>query len=116
MERFRKKERVNAIDRLEEMFGKAAGPASDGQASLASPAHVEQGADRLPPELQKAVEAASEMIAKAERVLDTANAEDASELGAMLTDLRSALERRSENDIRKICNEMEDLVFYLHDA
>jgi molecular chaperone DnaK len=116
MERFRKKERVNAIDRIEEMFGTSAGPRPDGPTSLASPAHSEERADRLPPELQKAVEAASELIAKAERVLDTANAEDASELGAMLTDLRSALERRSETDIRKICNEMEDLVFYLHDA
>ncbi|HEV3120932.1 MAG TPA: heat-shock protein Hsp70, partial [Isosphaeraceae bacterium] len=100
----------------EEMFGKAASPTPDRPMSPAAVAQVEERADRLPPELQKAVEAASELIAKAERVLDTANAEDASELGAMLTDLRSALERRSEGDIRKICNEMEDLVFYLHDA
>jgi molecular chaperone DnaK len=116
MERFRKKERINAIDRLDEMFGKAALAGPDAQPSLASTGSGGHDPNNLPPELRKAVEAASDLIAKAERVLDTANSDDASELGAMVTDLRSALERRSEPEIRKICEEMEDLVFYLQDA
>jgi hypothetical protein len=33
----------------------------------------------------------------------------------MLADLQSAIERRSVEDIRKISDEIEDLVFYLED-
>jgi hypothetical protein len=33
----------------------------------------------------------------------------------MLADLQSAVERRSVEDIRKISDELEDLVFYLED-
>ena len=52
-------------------------------------------------------------VAKAERALPGANPEDADELRGLLDDLRSALDRRSEADIRRISAEVEDLVFYL---
>ena len=44
-----------------------------------------------------------------------ANPEDASELSAMLADLKSAVDRRSEAEIRGVMAEVEDLVFYLEE-
>lgn len=45
----------------------------------------------------------------------TANADDAAELKATVQDLRSAIDQRSEEKIRKVSAEVEDLVFYLED-
>ncbi len=112
MERFRTKQRTDAIDRLEAIF-ETTGDAGAGQASLPSPA---QPAETLAPGLQHAVDAANGLIAKAERILaEGANAEDAAELQGLLTDLRSAVASRSEDAIRKVSAEVEDLVFYLED-
>ncbi len=56
------------------------------------------------------------MRAKAERVLPSANAEDADELRAMLADLHGAVDAASVDRIRAVLHELEDLVFYLEDA
>ena len=63
-----------------------------------------------------AIEAARAVTLKADQLLPGANAEDAEELRAMLDDLRASVELRSENKIRDILREVEDLVFYLQDA
>ena len=52
----------------------------------------------------------------AERLLPAANPEDASELTALLVDLKLAVDRRSEDDIRPISVEVENIVFYLQDT
>ncbi|MGE5755635.1 MAG: Hsp70 family protein [Planctomycetaceae bacterium] len=108
IERFRTKQRTDAVDRLEAVFGTAA----ETEEASASPAPAPEA---LPPEVQQAVSAAKSLIARAERLQADANPEDAAELKAMLADLQSAVERRSVEDIRKISDELEDLVFYLED-
>ena len=70
----------------------------------------------MAPSLRVAVETARKLIAKAESLLPGANPEDASELRALLTDLRSAIDRRSEEGIQATSREIEDIVFYLEDA
>ena len=108
MARFRQRYRTNAVDRLEEMFQGAseyseAGPGLPSpvpSTSSVSPAHQ--------PEL--------DLISKAERVLPEANEEDASELSALIADLRSAIERDHSKAISTISSEIGDLVFYLEDS
>ena len=110
MERFRKKQRSDAVDRLEAVMGSV-----EPEGSLALPAPGDT-ADAIDPELRTALEAAEAIMSKAERVLPGANAEDADELRAMLDDLRGAVEARSADRIRSVLREVEDLVFYLEDA
>jgi molecular chaperone DnaK len=118
MERFRKRERTDALGRLDEMFASAAAEAAAAGAPSAgfAPISSSDDAESLPPDLREAIARANDLLAKADRALTSANAEDASELSAMLTDMQRALERRSAPEIRKISEEMEDLVFYLQDA
>jgi molecular chaperone DnaK len=115
MERFRTNQRTDAVDRLEAIFETAEGgpealPAP--QAPQPEPAGKEGD---LTPSQRQAIESARDLVAKAERVLPGANAEDAAELKALLADLRAAVERREEEVIRKVAAEVEDLVFYLED-
>jgi hypothetical protein len=70
----------------------------------------------MAPSLKSAIDAARALSAKADQLLPGANAEDAEELRAMLDDLRASVELRSEDRIRNILREVEDLVFYLQDA
>jgi molecular chaperone DnaK len=115
MQRFRTRQRTDAVDRLEEIFGTLP---DETAAEPASPAGESRAGDEPPmaPALREAVEAANRLIAKAERVACAANPEDAAELKAMLDDLRAAAARRSEDDIRRASDEVEDLVFYLEDT
>ena len=73
---------------------------------LAAQAYLQTG------DAQRA-EALFSRAAEAER---TAHAEDAAELKGLLVDLRSAVDSRSEPDIRRIAAEVEDLVFYLNEG
>jgi molecular chaperone DnaK len=127
MERFRKRQRSDAVDRLETVFGTVREEAGTAPA-LPAPAGAEDadGAGPIPgvapaaaemaPTLRQAIETAEALAAKAERVLPSANDEDAAELEAMLVDLRAAIARRDEDAIRASLREVEDLVFYLEDA
>jgi molecular chaperone DnaK len=128
MERFRRRERVDALERLEELFAE---PSPAGQAEHWRDDDEEY--DDLPddvidisiggasahevadPALREAIRAAESLLAKAPGLEAAAPTEDAAELKAMQSDLRSAISRRSLNDIERICAEMEDLVFYLQD-
>ncbi len=123
MERFRTRQRSDAVDRLEAVMGTVEGAEGPG-AGLALPApsgagdHAETAAPgaEVAPSLRQAMDSAEAAMAKAERVLPAANAEDARELDAMLIDLRDAIQTRSEDQIRAATREIEDLIFYLEDA
>jgi molecular chaperone DnaK len=124
-ERFRQRQRSDAVDRLEAVLG-GTPRASTGadQPVGAIPSRVDLAARTppakssadLPTTLRDAIESAEALAAKANSVLASANSEDAAELRAMLADLKLAVERRAEEDIRAIIREVEDLVFYLQDA
>ncbi|WP_406698196.1 Hsp70 family protein [Singulisphaera sp. Ch08] len=117
-ERFRQRQRTDAIDRLEEVFGTAENPIEIGNGeSSSTPADAldDQSAERLSPTLRQAIESATTLILKAEKIVAGANPEDAADLLAMLVDLRTAIDNRSEKAIRTISDEVTDLVFYLED-
>ena len=114
MERFRRKHRAGALERLDQVFDNAI-DAEAAQATFQDPAAEEAAAEILDPELRAAIESAEAMILKAGEAERAAHAEDAAELKGLLADLRSAVDSRSEVDIRKITAEIEDLVFYLDD-
>jgi len=110
MERFRRRHRTDAVDRLDAVFRTSADP-------LALPAPTPAGASPAPEAAPSpALRSARDLVAKAERVLAGANPEDAAELKALLVDLRAALDRGSEAEVGPIAHEVEDLVFYLEDA
>lgn len=119
MERFRKRQRTDARDRLDALYQGTVERVDRDESEFENagvPALEGNGEADLSASLREAIGAADAMIAKAERLMAVANAEDAAELKAMLHDLRAACERRSETDIRRILTEVEDLVFYLEDA
>ncbi len=109
MERFRKRERTDAHDRLDAVFRVVHPEAEDGAEAEPQPA------DTMAPEQREAITRAEALIAKAERLLPDANSEDADELKAMLTDLRAAIAERDAAKIGTIAGEVEDVVFYLED-
>ena len=123
MERFRKRERVNALERLETLF-----QASDLGAVDEEVEEIEEGDTEpneqegeieeqvLDPELQKAIDTAHARIARASQVEATASKEDAAELQAFIKDLHAAINRRSTEDIRRVLIELDDLIFYLADS
>lgn len=103
MERLRRSQKTSALDRLES--------ADDGDSPMLS---IDFNA---PEEVRSPVlKEADSLIAKAERLLPDANPEDASELSALLVDLKAAVDRGSEDDVRNISTEVENIVFYLEDA
>jgi molecular chaperone DnaK len=120
VERFLKRHRTDAIDRLETVFSAVVPP----RPACLSPdrpdvddVEFEPDADEgVAPSLRDAIAIAQAITAKANRILPDANAEDAKELQAMLDDLQSAIESESEQKVRAILREVEDLVFYLEDA
>ncbi|CAN5508224.1 molecular chaperone DnaK [soil metagenome] len=125
MERFRKRERVNALERLEALFAKPE-PAfdeqnfedevEDGEGDDGDESVGELEVEVFDPELQKAIDTAQARIARASQVESTASKEDAAELQALVKDLRAAIERRSTEDIRRVLVELDDLIFYLADS
>jgi molecular chaperone DnaK len=126
MERFRKTQRSDAVNRLDEVFESAA----DREYADDEPLHTEfhhpeflddageepHRLDDLPASLREALETAKALAAKADRILPQSNPEDAAELRVMLGDLTAAIERRDEDETRKIAHKIEDLVFYLEDV
>jgi molecular chaperone DnaK len=120
MERFRLRQRSDALERLDAVFANLAevdefstaleGPDEDHELSAAT------DQDAALPGVRQATLSAQALIAKAKGLLPAANAEDAEELRAMLTDLAAALDRGVEDDIRAVSNEVEEIVFYLEDV
>ena len=125
-ERFRTRQRSDAIDRLQATFESVADQEGEdiGQEtpllSLQGPSarHIHEADDQaatMAPSLRAVVDSANKLAAKAERIIPGANDADASELRALLNSLRSAIERRSEDEIEGISREIEDIIFYLED-
>jgi molecular chaperone DnaK len=114
IERFRIRQRTNAVDRLEAIFETVDVAALEARAGAGSPLAAAEG-DNLPPGVVQVIQAAQALIAKAEHLVTGANPEDAADLRALLVDLHSALETRSEVTIQRIMAEVEDLIFYLED-
>lgn len=120
MERFRQRGRVDALERLETLF---AGGGQEGGDELESrPVADEENlegalleSEPLEGELAEAIQAANALIASAGRVERGAATEDAAELDSLLTDLQSAVARRSLEEIRSASKEIEEIVFYLED-
>ncbi len=119
-ERFRLRQRSDAADRLEAVFGTLEGGPGPFARSDDSDLDERDDDDAIDakfedPAVSKAVAAASALIAKAKALLPGVNEEDADELRAMLTDLEAAVERQSEAEIAAASREIEELVFYLED-
>ena len=104
MERFRKQQRSDAVDRLEAVMGTR-------RAAVRAARRIRRAARRCRrrrkrpttrslPRLREAIESAEALVAKAKRVLPEANAEDAEELRAMLADLDAADRAAGRADIR----------------
>jgi molecular chaperone DnaK len=122
MERFRKRQRSDAVNRLEAILGSVEEePPSVLRLPAPEETETEPGAAAVPaadlaPALRQVIQSAQALAAKAEQVLPSANEEDAEELQAMLADLRAAISRRDADAIHASMREVEDLVFYLQDA
>ena len=125
-ERFRVRQRSDAVDRLQAAFETVEGQADEDlgletpMLSLTGPSarHIHEADDQtatMAPALRAVVDSANKLAAKAEHIIPGANDADASELRALLNSLRSAIERRSEDEIEGISREIEDILFYLED-
>ena len=120
IERFRARQRSDAVDRLESVLGSASSP-FDQPAELIIPGRGNDdfgASDEGPidPALREAIESAEDLAAKARSVMSTANAQDAEELQNMLADVDAAIARQDESELRSILRKVEDLVFYLQDV
>ena len=125
-ERFRVRRSSAAADRLEAAFETVGD--LDGEFSRprnAGPLTARPGREALheandqtatmAPSLRYVIETANKLAKKAEHIIPIANDDDASELRSLLGSLRSAIERKSTDEIEGISREIEDLVFYLED-
>lgn len=117
MERFRQRGRVNALERIESLFGSSPSFESDplDEEESLDETEVPIEAAVYDPELRDALGAARALLDAASRVAPDAAAEDAAELRALAADLQLAVDRRSLDGIRKASKEIEEIVFYLED-
>ncbi len=115
IERFRKKHRAGALERLDDVFENSAEAEFAQQTFHDEPVAADQivSAD---PELQAAIASAEALFVRAAEAERTAPAEDAAELKGLLVDLRAAIDSRSKGNIGRIAAEIEDLVFYLSEG
>ncbi|HEX5442757.1 MAG TPA: Hsp70 family protein [Pirellulales bacterium] len=124
MERFRKRMHAGALARIESLFDEwserdesqetqegTVEASESGPMVGGGPSHLAEDDS----ELRDAIREADALIGKAGRVESGAHADDAAELQGLLADLRSAMARRSLDDIRRISAEVENVVFYLED-
>jgi molecular chaperone DnaK len=133
MERFRQRSRVDALDRIEGLFGGSAADEEDvaaeelagrewGRDDLAEealPGTVSLAGDELnevfDPDLREAICEAQALLARSDSLQADASSEDAAELKALAVDLKAAVGRRSLEEIRGVMAQIEDIVFYLED-
>jgi molecular chaperone DnaK len=114
MSRFREHERTAAQARLDAAFSSDEEKLADAVAASEPPASPPL--ESYPPEVQAAVQEASELIDKAQQLAEEANEVDAEEIRDLLAQLEAAVSRRSPDDIRDVLAKLDDLVFYLQDA
>jgi molecular chaperone DnaK len=120
MERFRQQKRSDAVDRLESVLGGAIArfEQPDEFSTLLQEDADSSGSDQeaLPRALREAILSAEALSKQANRVLATANAQDALELRTLLGELDVAIARHDLPEVRSILQKVEDMVFYLQDA
>lgn len=114
MERFRTRERADAVERLDELFADSEAAAADDE-FIELDEDLEPESVELDPELNAAIETARTQMAKASQLEASASKEDQGELTGFVRDLQSAIERRALEQIRRVSAELEDLLFYLSD-
>lgn len=111
MERFRRKNRQAAQDRMATAFpDRFATPTAREQAP--SPVHDET----LSSELSQLIRQAEHMVVRGQKLVPEAGAEDAAELQDVMTRLQAAIDQRAEAEIKQHLAALDDLVFYLQDA
>jgi molecular chaperone DnaK len=119
IERFRTRQRSDAIDRLESVLGSASSPFDQPAELIIPEVESDFGASNqepIDPTLREAIESAEELATKARSVMSSANAQDAEELQNMLAEADAAIARQDEPELRSILRKVEDLVFYLQDV
>ncbi len=120
MERFRNRERVNAIDRINALFDDVdhapAYDASPAPRAIEAADDSQSDDDGTENELLDAIEAARSLIAKSEELVAAAAGEDAAEMKGLVQDLQAAITRSSVDDIRRVSAALDDLVYYLSDV
>ena len=120
IERFRTRQRSDAVDRLESVLGSdLSSPGEQLAINGPVPENDDLGAssdEAIEPALREAIASAEELSAKAKAVISTANSQDAEELQSLLADADAAIARQDEFELRSILRKVEDLVFYLQDA
>jgi molecular chaperone DnaK len=119
MERFRVRERANAVERLNELFATSfdAGALDEFAIEVGeeAPELPRPSEEILDVELTAALAKADGLIARAGPAERKAAKEDAAELKGFVRDLQAALATRSLEQIRRVSGELEDLLFYLSD-
>lgn len=120
MERFRVRERANAVERLNELF--ASSDATGGADEFGIEDDEEAAETPRPSEeiildahLTAALAKADGLIARAGAAEGKATKEDAAELRGFVRDLQGAIATQSLEQIRRVSAELEDLLFYLSD-
>jgi hypothetical protein len=128
MERFRQRERVDALERINNLFATVPSDfeesgldayqdeADEASEEVLVKADWSSETDVGDPELNDAITEAEFLITKSGRLDASANEQDAEELKSLVADLRQAIARRSLADIIRISAEVEDIVFYLEGA
>jgi molecular chaperone DnaK len=119
IERFRARQRSDAIDRLESVLGSASSPFHQPAELIIPGLENDFGASDegpIDPTLREAIESAEDLAAKARSVMSSANAQDAEELQSMLADVDAAIAKQDEPELRSLLRKVEDLVFYLQDV
>jgi molecular chaperone DnaK len=120
MERFRHRERVDALERINALFTGSNDAGTFEGAKQFEDTNDSEAPETMPDaansELLEAIETANTLIAKSTQIEASASKEDAAEMKGLIQDLRVAVSRNSLDDIHRITSELEDLVFYLNDA
>lgn len=120
MERFRHRERTDALERIDALFANSEDAKSferkESSEEIGDEERPGDAPGELNSELGKAIERANALIAKSNQLQAKASSEDAAEMNGFVEDLRAAVSRDSLDDIRRISAELEDLIFYLNDA
>lgn len=80
------------------------------------PSAIGVSAEVLAPELQQAIEASRQLIAKSRQMAPTANEHDAREIAELIEQLEEAIAERSLPVIKQSREQLEDVLFYLQDA
>jgi molecular chaperone DnaK len=112
---FRAQGQDEAKAKLAAIFGDSGQAAAGAREPVADRAWAADEAP-VPDVLRNLIKEAIGVIAKATNLLPEAGDEDASEMQELIEQLEDAIAQRSQSDITRLCQKLEDIVFYLQDA